>query len=121
MILNRYALALCLALTSLYSSVATSANIDVPFDKQLHFGVSAAIGFASYSVLDKNEAFLACSSVGLMKELYDEYDYGGFDKNDMVMNLIGCGIGYAVGDKIGFKINLDRVGDVNILSFNYSF
>ena len=71
-------------------------------DKQLHLGASTMLGSASYIVFkdDTTKALASCLSIGLAKELYDEYDYGGFDSKDMVANAIGCGIGYSVSHGI---------------------
>ncbi|MEA5357590.1 hypothetical protein VB319_27035 [Vibrio parahaemolyticus] len=102
------------------SENALSANVDD--DKILHFGASTAIGFASQSFFeDKDSGFYTCAAVGVAKELYDEVDYGGFDTNDMVMNLVGCAVGTVIGDELGFKIGMSKIGDANMLSINYSF
>jgi len=67
---------LCLPLG--YASNAFSSAIEP--DKKLHLGYSTAIGGVSTLIFEKKSyQFLACSSVGLAKELYDEYSYGGLD------------------------------------------
>ncbi|ARN69949.1 MULTISPECIES: hypothetical protein [Vibrio] len=111
---------LTLSLSLVFASNALSANVDD--DKILHFGASTAIGFASQSFFeDKDSGFYTCAAVGVAKELYDEVDYGGFDTNDMVMNLVGCAVGTVIGDELGFKIGMSKIGDANMLSINYSF
>ncbi|WP_054389370.1 hypothetical protein [Vibrio parahaemolyticus] len=115
-ILTKYLLCLILFIPE----SALSEHLDD--DKILHFGVSAAIGFASQSFFeDKDSGFYTCAAVGVAKELYDEVDYGGFDTNDMVMNLVGCAVGTVIGDELGFKIGMNKIGDANMVSINYSF
>jgi len=61
-----------------WTEIAFSSAIEP--DKKLHLGYSTAIGGVSTLIFEKKSyQFLACSSVGLAKELYDEYRYGGFD------------------------------------------
>ena len=68
-------------------------------DKKLHFGASSGIGLSSTLVFEKPlNSFLACSSVGLVKEIYDEIDYGGFDEKDIFYNLAGCALGVTIGE-----------------------
>ena len=72
-------------------------------DKQKHFAVSAAIGFASSNVahyygLDNHYSFWvglgAVFIVGLGKELYDSRNGGsGFDMRDMTANMLGGTVG----------------------------
>ena len=61
-----------------WTEIAFSSAIEP--DKKLHLGYSTAIGGVSTLIFEKKSyQFLACSSVGLAKELYDEYSYGGLD------------------------------------------
>lgn len=96
---------------------APSYAIDV--DKQLHLGVSVAIGSSvTYFTGDSNVAMMTCSIVGLSKEIYDEYDYGGFDGEDLAYDLIGCALGsYILPPTINLIFNEDNVG----VSYTYKF
>ncbi|CAL9962073.1 hypothetical protein VPHD148_0066 [Vibrio phage D148] len=68
-------------------------------DKQKHLVVSTAIGaFTQIHTEDWKTSMAACTAVGLAKELYDEYDYGGFDGKDLAYDVAGCAVGVAVGD-----------------------
>lgn len=42
---------------------------------------------------DEDKAMTLCLAAGLAKELYDEYDYGGFDEKDLLADYVGCLIG----------------------------
>ena len=60
-------------------------------DKILHFiaGIIVSLGatFIYYGITQSVNTFAGLSAgilAGIGKELYDEYDYGGFDKYDMV-------------------------------------
>ena len=85
-------------------------------DKQLHFGVSTAIG-AGAQVYHDNvlKSGLSCMGVGVAKEVIDEIDYGGFDEKDLIADAIGCAVGisgvkfiqiYQDGDAVGLGVNL---------------
>ncbi|MEZ9709349.1 hypothetical protein AB4254_11775 [Vibrio breoganii] len=86
------------------SSGVFAADYSWERDKQLHFGVSAGIGVGSYFVFEEKRipAYIACSSVGLAKELYDQHRYGGFDHADLAYDIAGCAVGYEVSRLIGF-------------------
>lgn len=87
-------------------------------DKQLHLGVSTAIGtYSQYHLEDWKTSMLVCSSVGAVKEVYDEIDYGGFDSVDMVYNVIGCGVGVFTGNMLTVYKQDDNV----TLSFEMKF
>ena len=67
------------------------------YDKKLHLlaGLGIAIIFGWHNpLIGLATGFLA----GIGKELYDEYDYGGFDKYDMFAtwagSLLGAGLVY---------------------------
>lgn len=77
----------------LFISSAFAYSEEIKEDKYMHLGVSFGIGTVlnTYVVEDYKYAFTGCLLVGLTKELYDEYDYGGFDNKDMVANAVGCG------------------------------
>ena len=91
-------------------STLSTANFFKEKDKQMHMAVSVVTGsigmFIAKKCLDVTnvEAFLygvgIALLVGLVKELYDEYTYGGFSGADMIAN----GIGGIVGSGIIFTI-----------------
>ncbi len=96
-------------------------NIDqVDEDKKLHFKYSAGIGAASQLVTGNTYTSLAvCGGVGLAKEIYDEIDYGGFSKNDMLANAIGCVVGVYGIKVVGWSLNLHSQSGTTYVSFNY--
>ena len=66
----------------------------IPLDKLLHFltgymiaDIAEPIGFWSVGI-----ALLA----GLLKEVYDQWKYGGFDLRDMLMTFVGGFINYCI-------------------------
>ena len=99
-----------MALLALLVSHAAFAGI--PEDKQLHLGVSTVLGFSTTLVIeDPVHAYAACMSVGLAKELYDQYDYGGFSTGDLAYDALGC----ALGSFIGYPIKVYSERDVNYI------
>lgn len=89
----------------LLATVALSLNANaIEQDKKLHFAGSALIagGVQAYSQ-DWRVAMGSCMAVGLAKEIYDEYDYGGFDGKDLAYDLAGCVTGTLLMDT-GLKI-----------------
>jgi len=86
-------------------------------DKQMHIGASAAIGVTSQYYFDSYaKSALTCMSVGVAKELYDEVDYGGFSKEDLLADAVGCAIGisgmkiiqvYQDNDALGLGVNFE--------------
>ncbi len=86
-------------------------------DKQFHLGVSAVLGAGlQYHTDDWVTSMTACSLVGLGKEIYDEYDYGGFDTEDLAYDVVGCGLGVVVGD-----YGLYLFGDQDAKGVGYKF
>lgn len=72
----------------------------IPYDKKLHFAagfiVTVVVGISlfwfavnSFVMIGIGTGFLA----GIAKEIYDEYDYGGFDWKDMIATWIGALVG----------------------------
>ncbi len=81
----------------------TALGLDVKErDKQQHIVVSTAISSIVKSYTGRSDiAFGTCLAIGTAKELYDEAQEGNkFDEEDMLANLIGCGIGIPIG-KLG--------------------
>jgi len=69
----------------------------IKVDKQLHFLVSAFIVFAIYAFIPNLlVAGIIALMVGLLKEVYDEYTYGGWDWYDMLADVIGILVSSAV-------------------------
>ena len=72
-------------------------------DKVLHFiaGIIVSLGatFIYYGITQSVNTFAGLSAgvlAGIGKELYDEYDYGGFDKYDMFATWAGTIISIGV-------------------------
>ena len=74
-------------------------------DKQKHIAVSTAISSTIKSYTGNNSyAFVGCLATGAMKEVYDStQDNNRFDEEDMLANLIGCGVGLPIGT-LGNKV-----------------
>lgn len=90
---------------------ATAAHMQD--DKAKHMTGSAVIGgLAQYAFDDTTAAMATCMGVGLGKELYDQYDYGGFDAKDLVADGLGCAIGIAGVKAITISIE-DDVTSIN--------
>ncbi len=68
----------------------------MPYDKRLHFaaglGISAIGGVFISPIIGLYLAMIA----GALKELYDLFDYGLFDVNDMLVTWVGGVAGYIV-------------------------
>lgn len=64
----------------------------IPYDKKLHFlcGFLISLLVGLYNPL---YGLLAGVTAGVAKELYDYYDYGLFDKYDMLATWAGALIG----------------------------
>ena len=63
-------------------------------DKKLHFGFSAAIGAVAQGYTENvYYSGAICMGVGVAKEAYDEYSYGGWSWGDLLADGIGCGLG----------------------------
>ena len=102
--------------------VSISASQAMEEDKAKHLAVSAGLGFAANTVFDSHEVALAsCMGVGLAKELYDEYSYGGFDGRDFVMDSLGCALGVVSSECIGLKIGVGKQNDAHMVTLQYDF
>ncbi|MGD1527139.1 hypothetical protein [Vibrio owensii] len=106
------------AVLSLFSTSAFALEKD----KKQHLAVSAAISFATQSVVDDYRISMAtCATVGLAKEIYDEVDYGGFSERDLVADLIGCGAGIALNEVTGLKFNVNSLPGGYMLNVGWDF
>jgi len=63
--------------------------MNIGIDKKLHFLVGACIYFTTGSLL-------AVAIIGLLKEIWDEYDYGGFDYVDLLATALGGVVGWGI-------------------------
>lgn len=92
-----------IALSTILASCQTIGQ-----DKYLHAGGSALLGIGfsiplQHSPIKKHSkeaSFAACMAVGVAKEIYDEYDYGGFSAGDLVADGLGCAVGVAISEII---------------------
>ncbi len=116
---------LLLIILALFSNAAVADYDFSPAeDKLKHLGVSAAVGFgANYVISDWRKAFGACTAVGIVKEIYDENDYGGGSVEDIAYDLVGCAIGVGVGHSFGIKMAFipERNLDGMMVAIHYAF
>lgn len=92
-----------------------TACSNIAKDKQMHTIGSAGIGAVAQAIThDVVKSSIVCIGVGVSKELYDEYSYGGFDTKDLLADAVGCAIGiagvkviqvYTDGDAVGVQFN----------------
>ena len=72
----------------------------IPYDKQKHLMAGAYVSGVTYGIVylesKKNKAkrafwwgFAAGTTAGILKEVKDEIDYGGFDVKDLGATMIG--------------------------------
>ncbi len=80
-----------------YLSIVSAAPETRPMwhqtDKQLHILASGWVVSELSDNLQEPQAFSWCMGIGVAKELYDEWNYGGFSPEDLVADAIGCGLG----------------------------
>ena len=87
-------------------------------DKLMHFSVSTSIGlFSELAIDDPLKSIALCSSVGLAKEVYDQIDYNGFSKKDLLYDALGCGLGVFTGNRLKFHFSNKDF----LVSYNYDF
>ena len=97
-------------------------------DKKLHAQYGAVIGAGTVLALNMIEydgnrpltATLACSSVGLLKELSDENRYGGFDSKDLAVTSLFCGLG-AYGFNWALNWNIKPTDGGAIINYKREF
>lgn len=91
----------------------------IDYDKKLHIGVSTVIATTVYiKTTSWQDTMTVCLGVGLAKELYDEVSYGGFDTKDLAADLVGCGLGIALGHT---TLQLWQSGDATGLQYKRTF
>lgn len=108
---------------SLLALAASSNAFAIEDDKIMHFTFSYAIGAASsHFISNPFTSLAACNSIGLAKEIYDEIDYGGFSKDDMIANFSGCATGMISYKLIGHAIHISPNNDNGLnLKLKYQF
>ena len=60
--------------------------IKIANDKLLHLSVGLIV-YSGISIFSLDYALLVVLILGIGKEIYDYYDYGGFDRADMVWTV----------------------------------
>ena len=89
----------------LTSLISFSIKADIEEDKQKHFVVSYVIGVGTNFVFeDWKTSLVACSAVGLGKEIYDEIDYNGFSEEDLAYDILGCSLGILTVEGLNFSL-----------------
>lgn len=78
----------------LFLFIVATSNGQVQKDKLMHFGSVSMITSATYLIVkDKKKAFIysviSTATIGLVKELYDENKYKGFDSKDLGATVLG--------------------------------
>ncbi len=61
----------------------------IPYDKKLHFAAGCLIAISGSLIFSTFWGAELAVCAGLLKELYDLYDYGVFDVNDMLVTWLG--------------------------------
>lgn len=95
-------------------------------DKRLHAQYGAAIGAGSVLMLNMMDydgdkpmtATALCTGVGFGKELYDEYDYGGFDSKDLAVTAAFCALS-AYG--FDWALNVTPVEGGAMINYKYKW
>lgn len=94
-------------------------------DKVLHASYGTAIGAGSVTALNMMNyegdrpltASIVVVAAGLGKELYDEYDYGGFDYLDLLATVIpGVAASYGWHWSLNYNVTVDE----DCVMFNYN-
>ncbi len=100
----------------------------MPADKKLHATYGVTIGAGTVTALNMinypgNRPLAATAVVvaaGLGKELYDEYDYGGFDYKDLLATVIP-GVAAAYGWNWALNYSVTTRGDVTKINYVEKF
>ena len=81
--------------------LASTSTTAVEYDKKLHFVGSVIIGSVTQvAVEDWRVSAATCMAIGIAKEVYDEYSYGGFDTKDLLFDAAGCALGVLTGNAL---------------------
>ncbi len=70
------------------------------YDKKLHYSAGMLISFAAGSLFTPAWGLAAATVAGLLKEVYDCFDYGGPDPWDAVATIAGGLAGYIIMEVI---------------------
>lgn len=98
--------------------IISSQVLAVEQDKKKHFAASAIIsGVTQHVWQDWRISTAVCMSVGLAKELTDDY----VDKNDLAYDLAGCAFGVLAYKASDYIINITPQQDGAIVNFSGSF
>lgn len=90
-------------------------SLEFTEDKAKHLVTSSVIASGAYWYTESWQySMTLCMGVGLSKELYDQYSYGGFSKEDLAYDFMGCVIGTYFGDK---WISLYKTNDIVGITF----
>tara|TARA_Y100001960_G_scaffold334183_1_gene446592 strand:+ start:4810 stop:5157 length:348 start_codon:yes stop_codon:yes gene_type:complete len=96
----------------------SSALAEIEKDKQKHFAVSYSVGVGTSLIFDDwKTSLVACSAVGLGKEIYDEIDYHGFSKEDLAYDILGCSLGVLTVEGLSFSLKKDYYA----IQYQYKF
>lgn len=63
-------------------------------DKALHFAAGLGIALAVGLVVSPMAGLLAGMAAGVLKEINDEWAYGGADLRDMLVTFAGAAVGW---------------------------
>lgn len=65
-------------------------------DKALHFAAGLGIALAVGWLLSPMAGLLAGMAAGVLKEIRDEWAYGGADLRDMLVTFAGAAVGWGL-------------------------
>lgn len=68
----------------------------IPYDKRLHFLAGLLICIIASLTVNPTYGLAFAMAAGVVKEVYDYFDYGGPDVIDCLATWLGGGAGYAV-------------------------
>lgn len=68
----------------------------IGIDKVYHFAASYALVLTANLVMSLAFATLLALAIGILKEVYDHFDYGRFDVNDIIADAAGVALGALV-------------------------
>ena len=68
----------------------------IPYDKRLHFLAGLGCSLLFGVIINTLVGFISGIVIGILKEIYDFYDYGKFDCYDMFATWIGAIVGASI-------------------------
>lgn len=91
-------------------------------DKNYHVLVSTGIGFAANAVFDSQYSSLgACVAVGFSYEVYQHHRYDAYSNQDMVANIVGCGLGIALNELSGLKFDFKSSNETYMINLRFDY